>query len=104
MWKSQVWFLVLMDLSCDFAIPLPLCLDFLVDPAGILHQMVLDGRMSLMAWRITGDAGKSQDFRNKISPCYAVPGLRRPSKDISLLGARGWVGVCRGIWIPWGQM
>lgn len=54
-WRAQVWFPSLLELSWDSPIHLPYFDGILSDPLGLPHPLVLQGHLPLMAWRISGD-------------------------------------------------
>ena len=73
-WGSQVWFPVLMELSWDSPIRLPLFQDLLLDQSGNPHGLVTAGVLHLMAWQITGNNGKSHDFQSRLRSSSPRPG------------------------------
>ncbi|KAJ1213650.1 hypothetical protein NDU88_001282 [Pleurodeles waltl] len=66
------------------------------DPSGNLHRLLLEGSPQLIAWRITGDDGKSQDFRARLQKYFPRRGRTGLPNAIAPPGLDGWVGVAKG--------
>lgn len=91
------------ELSWDFLVRLPHGRKLLRDPQGNPHHLLIAGSLNLMAWRVSGDAGKSQAFRHTLPRYCENPGRRAPIRNTDLHGPDGAVGVFDGKWIRWGR-
>ncbi|KAJ1195307.1 hypothetical protein NDU88_004588 [Pleurodeles waltl] len=102
-WSAQPWFPSTMNQSCDLPVRIPWSEDLLSDPSSSFHPLVIQGLLTLMAWRLSGDDGKCREFRNQ--HCFSYPNLGPPprTKDTNKPGGNGYVGAIQGVWIPWGQ-
>lgn len=101
--KSYVRFPVLLTLSWDSPILLRLIPALLVNPDQLTHPLILEGSLSLMAWRITGGDSRSQLFRIQLRNSCPRPGPMALSNDTNQLGLDGPIDVCDGVSIPWQQ-
>jgi hypothetical protein len=99
-WCTQPWYAKLMQMSIELPIMLPLGKGTLTNPRGEDHPLVEQQRLSLAAWKISGDNGKQMDFQKKLLPSWNnLDGQGRNPLMIAP-GENGLAGVWKGKWIP----
>lgn len=104
LWKSQPWFPILIEASCDLPIKIPWASTMLQGPHGETHSMVISGQLSLMAWRLSGNIGKCQSFQRKLQLSSVRLGPPPPRNNTFQPGNNGFVGALNSTWIPWGPV
>ena len=67
LWKSQMWYPLLPEMSVELPILLPSDHNLLMDPHGNRHPMILQGHLQLVAWTVSGLRYKVEDFEMKLS-------------------------------------
>ena len=93
LWPTQVWFPALFPLLLDYPRMLPEFPDLIIN----LHQEhrvpLPEGASRLVAWFISGDHTKGQEFRKMLQPSSCRLGGVQPIKTTTPLGNCGSVGV-----------
>ena len=70
------------------------------NPLGEPHPLVIQDRLRLAAWKVSGVKSKIEVFQRKLSRSSVLHGdmaLRNPTH---LLGQSGFAGAVKGVWIP----
>ena len=99
-WQSQSWFPDLLNLVCEVVRILPNVQNILTGPKGECHPMVALGNLTLAAWKLSGNASVSEEFRRKYGRlCRRGQEKQRP-KYTNRRGEIGFIGVVDGVQIP----
>jgi len=100
LWQAQFWFSALLESAVENPLLLPMRPDLLVDPFNQLHPLVSQGRLQLVAWKVSGKNTLQKEFRDKLQTCSWQAGAREPTLHINQAGSAGFAGVLQGKWIP----
>ena len=79
-WPSQVWFPALFPLLLDYPRLLPDLPDLLINHNQLYEIPLPDRANQLVAWHISGDRTKVQEFQRKLSPSLCPPGGTQPPR------------------------
>jgi len=99
-WQGQPWFPPLIESLIDRPALLPQTHNFLTNPAGDPHPLVVRNQLYLAAWRLSGVQSRIREFQEKLSKSYAPHGEEVQRKLILQPGESGIAGVVRGRLIP----
>ena len=96
-WPTQVWYPVLLEMSCRDPILIPPMGDLLTSPSCQVHPLVKEGSLSLAAWMVSGKISLQKAFQNTL-PNYSAPthGAKAPKMLTTAPGHSGVAGVFKG--------
>lgn len=103
-WKGQPWYAELLTMTWECPILLPTTPSLLQGIAGEHHPLVIDQRLQLAAWRISGIDGKCKDFQQELWKSCSGQDERALNPHMSPLGSNGWAGAVNGIQIPFAPL
>ena len=99
LWRSQAWYPLLLHMSISNPCLLPQSKDLLTNPQGDPHPLIVRGELILIAWQVSGNPWRVEEYQRKQSVLSVLPGdggLRSPTLR---LGDCGKAGAVRGILI-----
>ena len=73
-WQTQPYYPLLLTLSIDNPILLPPMKNLLLSPEGVVHPLVSNQTLKLVAWKVSGDKYKQQEFRSKLPSSWLQDG------------------------------
>jgi len=73
LWPTQAWYGHLLEISIDFPILLPPLPNLLMSPQGEIHPMIQNGRLQLVAWKISNKISDQKGFHKKTKIAYRGP-------------------------------
>ena len=100
LWRSQAWYPLLLHMSISNPCFLPQSKDLLMNPQGVLHSLMVRGELALIAWQVSSNPWRVEEFQRKQSVLSALPGDGRLRSPTLRLGDCGKAGAVRGILIP----
>ena len=83
---------------------LPMEQDLQFDPVMNPHPLVLEGRMFLTAWPVSGKPIPPRDFLTESQNCYYCHGEQIPTQHITEPGLSGVAGVLEDKYILFQQL
>ena len=99
-WPSQSWFPDLLQSACDIVLVLPPETTSLVDPEGNPHPLMIEDKMILTAWRLSGHDSTCKAFRRSWST-YCWKEREQPRTLLTQRpGSIGFIGVTEETKIP----
>ncbi|XP_048259405.1 uncharacterized protein LOC125384396 [Haliotis rufescens] len=96
-WQGQAWYPVLLEMSVECPILLPVWADLLESPQGQTHPLVA---LLLAAWRVSGIWSLQEAFRKKLPSFCHTSGDQGRKELIIPPGRGGLAGVWNGKSIP----
>ena len=99
-WANQSWFPLLLGSLVDLPIALPEMPTLLSNPLGEPHPLILQDRLRLAAWKVSGVKSKIEIFLRKLSRSSALHGGMAPKNPTHLPGQSGYAGAVNGVLIP----
>ena len=100
LWQAQAWFSALLELAVEKPLLLPMRPDILVDPLNQLHPLVSQGKLQLVAWKVSGENTLQLEFHGRLQTCCWQAGAKEPTRHMNQAGSVGFAGVLQGKWIP----
>lgn len=92
-WQAQPWYPMLLEMSIEHPIRLPVCNALLVSPQEETHPLVLSNSLHLAAWRISGIAQKTMGYQHGLEISSPTPGNPAPEQLTRAPGESGIAGV-----------
>ena len=92
-WPAQVWYPQLLKLLVRAPILLPVRLDLLQSPDQIPHPLLVEERMFLAAWPISGRDSLCRAFQQELPTSSSNPGGSIHTQHITQPGRSGVAGV-----------
>lgn len=92
-WQTQPYYPLLLTLSIDNPILLPPMKNLLLSPEGVVHPLVSNQTLKLVAWKVSGDKNKQQEFRNKLPNSWLQVGDKELRQLTTAAGDSGIAGV-----------
>ncbi len=95
-WQNQHWYPALLTSLYQAPILIPQNADLLTDAVGQLHPLVVQQRLQLAAWPISGEMVKTQEFQRKLPVSFQTQYVQNLRKHTTQPGNRFKAGVIRG--------
>ena len=92
-WSEKTWFPLLLRNLSEHPIRLTSTPDLLVNPLGDPHPLILQNRLPLAAWKVSGIPACTALFQKKLSNCYVQPGEKELRSHIPEHGGNGLSGA-----------
>jgi hypothetical protein len=92
-WQTQPYYPLLLTLSIDNPMLLPLMRNLLLSPEGKMHPLVQSQTLKLVAWKVSRDENKQQEFRNKLPSSWLQDGDKELRQLTTAAGGSGIAGV-----------
>ena len=89
-----------LEMLVDSPSQLPMFNLILTNPWGDPHPLVLQERLLLAAWRVSGIPSRCKEFQSSLWSSYVPLGEKGRRKPTLQLGGGGQAGVTRGVQIP----
>ena len=99
-WQTQPWYGQLLQMSVQTPILLPLVSNLLVDPQGVIHPLVKNGSLKLVAWKISGRIWQTREYQKGLQDLSQMPEDRVHSLITNRPGESGLAGVVNNKLIP----
>ena len=100
LWPAQPWYPLLMSMSIQAPILLPQFPELLENPSGLVHPLLQNSSLNLVAWLLSGIDWKARDFRERLASSSSIPEEKEPLRITNQPGRTGFCGVVEGVWIP----
>jgi len=98
-WPNQPWFPQLLNSLNGMPILLPPLPEIVTNAAGQNHPLVMEDRLPLAAWPVSGDQEKQEAFLNELSTSLNNLGEQPLKHHTPVLGDSGIAGVLKGVLI-----
>ena len=95
-WPAQVWYPQLLSMLVINPILLPMTQDLLMSPDQLPHPLVMESRMPLAAWLVSGRDLPCRDFQKGLPICSSNLGESTLTHHIAQPGKSGVAGVLQG--------
>jgi len=92
-WPGQIWYPRLLNMLVSNPILLPTSQDLLQSPDRLPHPLVMEDRMPLAAWPISGRDMLCRDFQKGLPACSFNHGGETPTHHTTQPGRSGVAGV-----------
>jgi hypothetical protein len=100
-WASQPWYPMLLDMSIDTPLLLPVGQDLLTNPQGASHPLLeRSPSLQLAAWKICNDKCKQRAFRAGLSVSFVRNEVREQGIITTRPGRNSVAGATQGTLIP----
>ena len=99
-WPAQVWYPQVLQMLVKYPVLLPMEQDLLLNTDQNPHPLVLEGRMYLAAWPISGRPMLCKVFQSELQNCSYNPGEQIPTRLTTQPGLSGVAGVIKDKCIP----
>ena len=103
LWRSQIWFLMVMEMLYTFPVRLPRHRDLMVLPHNSQNHP-LSKRINMVAAGVSGNPFKIKDFLSRLLISSSTHGDQGLKSNTILHGGSGIFGVCAGKVIPLSQL
>lgn len=95
-WHSQPWYPRLLEMSVELPVLLPKTRNLLTSPKGEKHPLTVQGTLSLVAWKISGNRSQRQEFLTTLPSSCPSHGGQVPRWLTTAPGKNGLAGVVNG--------
>ena len=96
LWPAQAWFPTLMSMLSHHPVLLPSQRNLLTDCQGQNHPLIIQGRLTLVAWPVSGIDSRTKEFLQRL-PRSSVPlGETVHPEPTNPLGKDGLIGAVNG--------
>jgi len=99
-WQAQVWYPQVLEMLSDYPILLPPLPAILKNPRGEVHPLVIQGKLHLAAWKVSGDQAKVQTFQKQLKASLKTQDVMELKRLTAVPGKSGLAGVLKDKWIP----
>ena len=99
-WPGQHWYPMLLNMLTRVPILLPQTATLLTSPAGQPHPLLINRRLMLAAWHVSGRTNKTRAFRQSLQNSSPNVGVEVQEMHTMPAGMYGPIGVVNGITIP----
>ncbi|KAK3082615.1 hypothetical protein FSP39_000552 [Pinctada imbricata] len=99
-WQTQPWYPILLQMSIDLPVLLPMNGMTLLSPTGDKHPLILNNTLQLAGWKVSGDLSLQEDFRKKLSNFSFTRCVQARNQLTIVPGRSGMAGVSSGKLIP----
>ena len=100
LWPTQPWFPLLMSMAIQVPLLLPVFPELLSNPSGLVHPLLQDSSLRLVAWLVSGIDSWTPDFRRNLRASSSILAGKEHPRLTSQPGKGGVCGVVEGVWIP----
>jgi len=100
LWRTQAWFPALLESAVACPLLLPKRQDLLMDPLNQPHPIASQGKLQLVAWKISGEGTRQQEFHRGLQTYSSLVGAKGLTQHMNQDGDGGFAGVTQGRWIP----
>ena len=94
-WPAQPWYGQILDLCITEPLLLSQSQEFLVDPKGQIHPLVLNKTLKLMAWKISGKTWLRKEFQTRLPILSQIPEDQALQLITNRPGKNGLAGVVK---------
>ena len=103
-WQTQVWYPVLLEMSVENPLLLPVHPELLKNPQGEIHPLVMNNHLRLAAWTVSGNHWLKRDYRVKLQTLSQIADAEAQFLITNRPGESGLAGVSRDKLIPFDVM
>ena len=89
LWKAQPWFPLILEMLIDLPLLLPVGKDTLHPSPNCDCPLTTNNQLQLVAWRVSADSSKQENFRAKQLSLSCARGERKRTLIITLRGRSG---------------
>ena len=97
---TQPWFPLLMSMAIQVPLLLPVFPGLLSNPSGLVHPLLQDSSLKLVAWLVSGIDSWAQEFRRNLRASSSILAGKEHPRLTSQPGRGRVCGVVEGVWIP----
>ena len=97
LWRAQPWFPLLLEMTTDFPVVIPMQEDTLMNPDHEPRPLNVSNHLQLVAWRVSGVPSKAWEFRKSLQVSSLPHGGKERNQATQLHGTSGVAGVIGGI-------
>ena len=95
-----MWYPLLLGMSVEDPLLLPLVPDLLVEPQEHPHPMILSGRLRLVVWTVSCNSTRTKEYRDRLQSSFSLPGENQQRSLTPHHGQPGIAGVLNKVSIP----
>ncbi|CAG2254135.1 unnamed protein product [Mytilus edulis] len=92
-WQSQAWYTLLLQMSVDYPVLLPMSHNTLLSPMKEPHPLILNKTLKLAGWTVSGDHLTQLEFQSKLKNYSLGLGNREQDLLTTVPGISGLAGV-----------
>ena len=99
-WQTQHWYPLLLQMSIDFPVLIPMNTRTLTAPQGEVHPLIANDTLHLAGWKVSGDTMLQKVFQTKLKNFSCMHGDQAQNLLTTVPGRNGIAGVWNGQLIP----
>lgn len=99
-WQTQPWYPLLLQMSIDFPVLIPMGSRTLTSPQGEVHPLIVNDTLQLAGWKVSGDITLQKVFQSKLKNFSCTLGNQAQNLLTTVPGRNGIAGVWNGQLIP----